>query len=288
MENKHGAAMLIYPNYIPHKRDNESVLARLNSFAARAGIPFEAKAFSRGAYAVSNGIAVVPIFGGMMKGCGYPDQSELKALMQSLKADSSVKGVLNVFDSPGGSVAGTADYGSAVADLATSKPCYAYCEDMCASAAYWAASLCNKVFANSTALVGSIGVISWLTDATKMYESMGIKEIPITTGKFKVAGDPSQEATPEIVDYMQATIDDIYGEFLNAVSAGRGLSKTKIKDMEAKVFMGQKAVDAGLVDKICSLEDAFGLVSKAANKTPPKSSAALSALLDLEIEFAGR
>ena len=217
-----------------------------------------------------------------MKGYGYPDQSELRALMDSLVDDSSVKGVLNVFASPGGSVAGTADYGDAVAALSASKPCYAYCEDMCASAAYWAASLCSKIFANSTALVGSIGVISWLTDATKMYEEMGIKDIPITTGKFKVAGDPSQAATPEIIDYMQSTIDAIFGEFVGQVAKGRGLSAKKIKEMEAKVFMGQEAVEQGLVDKICSIDEAFNSVLRATNNGG-KSHKAMIDLCDLEM-----
>ncbi len=283
MENKTGAAMLIYPNYLAQKRDKETFVSKFKSLLRGIGAYSDWDEYNGNpGYVVANGVAIVPVMGAMMKGWGYPDQSELRGLMQNLKSDVSVKGVLNVFDTPGGSVAGTADYGSSVADLAAAKPCFAYCEDMCASAGYWAASNCGKIFANSTALVGSIGVISWLTDASKMYEENGIKDIPITTGKFKAAGDPSQPATQEVIDYMQETIDAIYGEFLNVVSTGRGISKTKIKEMEAKVFMGQEAVNQGLVDKICSLDEAFNSVVRATAKTG-KSNKAMLALCDLEL-----
>ncbi len=282
MENKNGAPMLLYPHYLAQKRDKESALARIGSLAARMN-DSSGNSFSMGnGYMISNGVAVVPIMGAMMKGWGYPDQSELRALMRSLKDDTSVRGVLKVFDTPGGSVAGTADYGESVAALNEVKPCVAYCEDMCCSAGYWAAANCKKVFANSTAMVGSIGVISWLEDATKMYEDMGIKSIPITTGKFKAAGDPSQEATPEIIDYMQGKIDDLYDAFISTVKAGRGLSEKAIREMNAAVFVGQKAVDCGLVDGICTLDSAFATVAKMAGKAP-HSSKALNELLDLEL-----
>lgn len=287
MGTKSGAPMLIYPNYLAQKRDKDSLACKLESLAGKFNHSSDygdSGGYSMGQrYFMLNGIAIVPVMGPLMKGWGYPDQSELRGLMQSLKADQSVKGVLHVFDSPGGSVAGTADYGDSISELSAVKPSFAYCEDLCASAAYWAASCCSKIFANSTALVGSIGVISWLTDASKMYEDQGIKDIPIVTGKFKAAGDPSQPATPEVIDYMQGTIDDIFGEFLTTVSKGRGISQAKIKEMEARVFMGQKAVDCGLVDKICSLDEAFVSVSKMANKSNGKMKSML-ALAELEME----
>ncbi len=269
--------MLLYPNYIAKKRDSALALAAISAKFGRSSN-------SRGGYVVSDGVAIVPVFGALMKGWGYPDQSELRSLMGELKNDSSVKAVLKVFDSPGGSVAGTSDYGASVRALSDSKPVIAYCEDMCCSAAYWVACSCSKILANSTAFVGSIGVISWLTDASKMYEEMGVKEIPITTGKYKAAGDESQEATLEIVDYMQSKIDDLFTQFVDHVSSGRSISKKAIRDMNAAVFVGQKAVDAGLVDGICSIDDAYGMALRMANKQPSKNKASL--LTELEIEMA--
>lgn len=290
MENKSGAPMLMFANYLHKKRDENSILCDCESLAAlfnhRTDYGDSKKYQMGNGYFTVDGIAVVPVMSPMMKGSRYySDQSKLTALMQELKADSSVKGVLNVFDSPGGSVAGTSDYGDSIADLSISKPCIAYCQDMCASAAYWAASQCSKVFSNSTALVGSIGVISALVDASKLYEDMGVKVIPLVTGKFKGAGDESQPATAETVDYMQGIVDDLYEPFLSAVNKGRGISKTAIKGMEAAVFIGQKAVDNGLVDKICTLEEAFNTVSRMANKNSGVKSKAVYALEKARFEI---
>ncbi len=288
METNDGAAMLLYPNFIPRKRDKETaketcwnLFSRLMSDSPMADYGEESYS-NRSPYFVRNGIAIVPVFGAMMKGYGYPDQSALTSLMQSLKDDASIRGVLKVFDTPGGSVAGTSDYGDSVSELSAAKPCVGYAQDMCCSAGMWIASSCNKLFANQTAIVGSIGVISWLTDASKMFEENGIKRIPLKTGAFKAAGDPSQPATPEIVDYMQGVVDDMYEPFVSAVNKGRGISKGAIKDMNAAVFVGPKAVEKGLVDKICSLDEAYNCVLKMSAKSG-KSNKATLALLDLEM-----
>lgn len=287
--------MLIYPNFIQRKRDKgarNDALSICGHFLNRIPIVDKPKCYngdddgdysSRSPYFVRNGIAVVPVFGAMMKGWGYPDQSALAGLMQALKDDSSVRGVLKVFDTPGGSVAGTSDYGDSIAELASVKPVVGYAQDMCASAGMWAASQCHKLFANSTALVGSIGVISMLTDASKMYEDNGVKKIPLVTGKFKAAGEPSQPATKETVDYMQGVIDDLYEPFVSAVNKGRGISKASIKGMEAAVFVGQKAVDNGLVDKICTMDEAFSVCERMANKGTSGKTKAMMTLAESEL-----
>ncbi len=286
MEIKTGAPMLINPRYNFIKRTKEDCVAQIRSLGLRVSASSQFNSYGNSGYAVVNGIAVVPCSGPMYKGAGswgYADQSELSAIMNSLTADSSIKGVLKIFDTPGGSVAGTSDYGDSIAACDAVKPCVGYAEDMCCSAGYWAGAQCRKLFCNQSAFVGSIGVISWLTDASKYYEEMGIKEIPITTGKFKTAGDPSQPATPEIVDYMQSSIDDLYSHFVDAVNKGRGISKANIKAMEAAVFVGEKAVSNGLVDGVCSLDDCFNLVSKMASKGGISKTKSELALIDIEL-----
>lgn len=280
--NSNDAPMLMYPKFLQAKErvfSNE----RMNAIASTIGAYSGGGMQNRGGYFTINNIAVVPVMGPLMKGWGYPDQSELRSLMRALKDDSSIHGVMKVFDSPGGSVAGTSDYADDLGALSASKPCVAYCEDMCASAAYWAASQCSKVYANSTALVGSIGVISFLTDASEYYKSIGVKEIPLVTGKFKAAGDPSQPATPEIVEYMQDKIDSIYDCFVSAVNKGRGISGAKIRAMEAAVFVGQAAVEQGLVDEICTMDKAFAALTRMVNKQSKGSNAkATLSLLELD------
>lgn len=287
MENKSGAMMMINPRHSYLKRDKEEAISHIKALGNRIKCESSFRSHGNSGYLTANGIAIVPCSGPMMKGGGYrgyADQSELASIMQSLASDSSIKGCLKIFDTPGGSVAGTADYGDSIAAFTASKPCIGYAQDMCCSAGMWAASQCSKLFSNSSAMIGSIGVISWLTDATKMYEEAGIKDIPIMTGKYKAAGDPSQPATPEIVDYMQSTIDDLYDQFLSAVNKGRGIPKANIKSMEAAVFVGEKAVKNGLIDGICSIDDAYNMVSKMANRST-KNARAMMEELDIDLQL---
>ena len=271
--------MLIHPHYLAHKRGKDALKATFETISARVSREHRDAVYGEG-YIRMGGVAIMPIFGAMMKGGGYPDQSELRSVMKALREDTDVRAVLKIFDSPGGSVSGTADYAGEIASLG--KPTIAYCEDMCASAAYWAASCCDAIYANSTAFVGSIGVISWLTDATEYYKAAGIKEIPITTGKYKAAGDPSQPATEEIIDYMQSKIDAVYDQFVATVAKGRRISQAKIKEMNAAVYVGEDAVKAGLVDEVLSLDEAFNRAVKLANKGNPAKTRAMAESLDLE------
>lgn len=286
MEFKNSVPMLINSRFGQIKRDKESTEASIKALGNLISSKSAYSTHGTYGYSVIDSIAVVSCAGPMMKGMaryGYADQSELTAIMNSLKVDNSVKGILTVFDTPGGSVAGTADYSDAIAEVG--KPHVGYAQDLICSAGYWAGAQCDKLFCNRSAIVGSIGVISWITDATEYMEKIGIKDIALTTGEFKAAGDPSQEATPEIIAYMKGIIDDLYTHFVDAVNKGRSISKANIKGLEAAVFVGEKAQEKGLVDGICSLTDAFEVVSKMANRTPQKSSKKASLELEIEMEM---
>ncbi len=250
--------MMILPGWAGFKKSDQKKC----SFNAASG-PMEVSMWDgMNNYFVDNGIAMIPIFGAMMKNCGYPDQSELRALVARAAGDSSINGVMLIIDSPGGTVSGTEDLASAIEGL--EKPCYSYIEDLGASAAYWTASASDKIFSNR-AIVGSIGVISELVDASKYYKEQGIEIHQIVTGDFKGVGDESQPATPEKLDYLQHQIDAMGEVFFASVAKNRGMSAKSIRDMQAKVFLGQEAVDAGLVDKMCSFNEAMGALRKVAN-----------------------
>lgn len=236
-----------------------------------------------GGYAVTaGGMAVIGVTGPMYKGYGcygWADQSELRSCVREAASDPNVGGIMMIIDSPGGSVAGTSDLAAEIRAASSAKPTLAYCEDCACSAAYWTAASCNMVYSNG-GMVGSIGVVTALVDSSKYFENAGIKVIPIVTGKMKGVGMEGVPITPEQVQYIQDLIDTMYSDFVNAVSTARGMRAETVRKMEAKVFMGQQAVDNKLIDGVCSIDKAAAILAKEMKSTGGNRRA--KALLQIE------
>ena len=133
----------------------------------------------RGYEITETGVAVIAISGILEK----RQTHHVRSLLRNATEDERVVGILLVIDSPGGTVAGTADLAASIRSAAKVKPVHAFVEDLAASAAYWAASQAGKVFANTnTAMVGSIGTYAVLIDSSEMANKAGIKVHVIRAG----------------------------------------------------------------------------------------------------------
>ncbi len=218
---------------------------------------------------VNGGIATIPVKGPINRGDGYLGETDLNDVVancQRAMNDPSISGVIMKFDTPGGTASGCAHAAATVAALSAAKPTIAHC-DMCCSAGMYLASQTRKTFATSDAIVGSIGTTMELVDASAMYEKMGVKFHVIDTGKYKNIGNPTQPVTDEDKAYAQVIVDDLFDGFVKSVAKGRNISQQKVRDMEAKIYIGQKAMDVGLIDGVCSMNDCYSMVSKLAAKS---------------------
>jgi len=209
-----------------------------------------------GDYRVENGVAVIEIVGSMTKyGSSLSDLPHgtigIRKAVRAAVNDPEVKGIMLVIDSPGGTVAGTADLAAEVKGANAKKPVTAYCEDLCASAAYWVASQAGKVIANQGALVGSIGTYMVVNDFSGYYAKEGIKTHVIKAGKFKGAGVPGAEITPEQLESFQQMIDEINSVFVESVAEGRDVLTSKIEDLaDGRVHEASSAKRLGLIDAV--------------------------------------
>jgi ClpP class serine protease len=125
-----------------------------------------------------------------------------------------------------------------------------------ASAAYWLASQADGIYiADETTWVGSIGVVTAHTDLSKANEMSGRKVTEITAGKYKRIASSHSPLSAEGQMTLQDQVDQVYSVFVDAVAAGRGVSVDAVlADMaDGRIFIGQKAVDAGLVDGVSSV-----------------------------------
>lgn len=198
---------------------------------------------------------------------------EARQLLRAAAKDPEVKGIVLYIDSPGGTVAGTSDLAAEVNRAKAKKPVYAYIEDLGASAAYWIASQATKVFANETAIVGSIGTYMQVIDYRRKADQLGMTVHVVKAGSLKGAGAPGTEITAEQLADFQRVVNSLNDQFLAGVASGRKLSLEAVKQLATgQTWVGQQAVDLKLVDRVASAEDVFSeLVSLTSAATkPPK------------------
>ena len=139
-------------------------------------------------------------------------------------------------------------------ELSKIKPIVAVSDAVMASAAYWIGSAANAVFISGrTVNVGSIGVV-----ATHRYsaEAPTSKTTEITAGKYKRMGSALEPLNDEARAYMQAQVDQIYSVFVDAVAQHRGVSADQVIEhmADGRIFVGQQAIDAGLVDGVATVD----------------------------------
>ena len=195
---------------------------------------------------------------------------ESRPILDQLKRyedSNSVKAILLNIDSPGGGVAVSQEIYAEVKRLRDKKDktVVAYLSSTGASGAYYVACAANKIVANPGTIVGSIGVIAEWVNYSDLLEWAKLKDIVFKTGEFKDTGSPTRALTENERKYFQGLIDDMYVQFVEAVSSGRKLDLQEVRSMaDGRVFTGRDAKERKLIDEIGNFQDAVDLTAKLA------------------------
>jgi capsid assembly protease len=226
---------------------------------ARIGRPL---ANERPSYVVQDGVAILTMSGVigpkanlLLEISGGTSAQALRNEIMAALDDPKVKSAILYADSPGGNVLGIAEGAAAWRQFAESKPAITYSDGTLASAAYWWGSAASGVYISGPMVnVGSIGVRSEHVDTSMRDAATGVKRTIIKAGAYKAAGDGPLD--PKTLEYRQAQVDYLYSLFADTVAMHRGVSIDKVlADMaDGRVFIGQQAIDAGLVDGFANLE----------------------------------
>ena len=245
--------------YAARSRGEELDIAAVE---ARIGRPLGAD--QQQGYEVRNGAALIPLHGvlaqrmNLMTNMSGGTSTELFARdVQAAAADPTVKAIILLADTPGGTVAGTQAAAAAVSAVRGVKPIATIVQDLMASAGVWIGSATEMVvLASGTAQVGSIGVVATHVDVSQREQAMGVKTTEIVAGKFKRAASQYGPLTETGQKVIQDQVDYLYSLFVNDVAVNRGVSVDKVlSDMaDGRMFIGQQAIDAGLADQISSLD----------------------------------
>jgi protease-4 len=179
--------------------------------------------------------------------------------------DDSIKAIILRVNSPGGGVAASEEIYREVKRVREQKKkrIVASISTVGASGAYYISAATNKIYADNGSVVGSIGVIAEWVNYGELMRWAKLKPEVLKVGALKDTGDPSRDMTPEERTYMQSLIDNMYGQFVQAVADGRNQKADDIKAIaDGRVWTGQEALSMHLIDQIGDFQAAVDDTAK--------------------------
>lgn len=170
--------------------------------------------------------------------------------------DEKTEGVILRINSPGGTPVQAGYIYDEIIRLREKypeTPLYAVVSDMAASGGYYVASAADEIYASNSSIVGSIGVRMDSFGVVDAMEKLGIESRTLTAGENKALLDPFSPINEKARVHLQAMIDEIHQQFIDAVKKGRGDRLKEFDDLfTGLIWTGQEAVEFGLIDHIGS------------------------------------
>lgn len=215
-------------------------------------------------------VAIIPVYGVlaprvnlMSEMSGGTTYEKLTGQLREAMGNKAVRTIVLDVDSPGGSVAGNAEFALEVMKARTKKPIIAVAQYTMGSAAYHLSAAATEIVAAPSARVGSIGTYMIHDDLSKALAELGVKRTYISAGDGKVDGNETQPLTDQASSRMQSTVDEAYSQFVGNVVKGRGAGMTaeKVrKDWKAYVYSASEALSIGMIDRIATLDDTIARI----------------------------
>jgi len=189
--------------------------------------------------------------------------SEVVRQLKKYAEDGSVKSVVLRIETPGGAVSPSQEIYDAVLKAKEKKSVVASMGTVAASGGYYIACAADSIVANPGTLTGSIGVIFEFPVFGELFKKIGIKTEVVKSGELKDVGSPTRPMTEKERQMLQAVINDVYDQFVEAVVKNRGMERSKVLALaDGSVFTGRQAKANGLVDRLGNFEDAIHLAGK--------------------------
>lgn len=185
--------------------------------------------------------------------------------LRAFQRDDKVKAVVLRVDSPGGLVAPSQEMHDEVERTAARKPVVVSMGTVAASGGYYLAAPATKIVANPGTATGSIGVIIHFQEFHELLGKLGLRNGVVKSGEMKDAGSPFRPMKPGERALFQGLVDDLFGQFVEAVCKGRRLSRVQVLALaDGRVYSGRQALGLRLVDQLGGFWDAVALAQKLA------------------------
>ena len=191
---------------------------------------------------------------------------DLRKAFRMAAKDDNVKAVVIRIDSPGGSALASEVIWQSARRLAEKKPVVVSIGGMAASGGYYIASAADTIYADSSAIIGSIGVVG----GKFVYGDLLSEKLGVTTESFSKGRNADLFSSAKTFDERQRKMitgwmKETYDQFLDRIQTTR---RSKIKHIDdvarGRIFAAKQGKDLGLVDEIGGLEDAIADAAKQA------------------------
>jgi protease-4 len=195
--------------------------------------------------------ALVKLSGVIASGEAAGSENVIAGLKSAFKHDDTA-GIVIEINSPGGSPVQSAYIFDEIMRLKQEYktiPVYAVVVDMAASGGYFVAAAADKIYANQSSRVGSIGVRMDAFGFVELMKKIGVERRLLTAGENKGLFDPFLPEQSEQKAHLQSMLDEVHGHFIAAVKHGRGDRLVENDDtFSGLIWSGEKALALGLVD----------------------------------------
>jgi protease-4 len=207
-----------------------------------------------------------PSDAGLFSQSGNVGSDTIREALRAAEKDSKIKAVVIRIDSPGGSALASEAMWQAVRRVDKTKPVFISVGSMAASGGYYLASSGDYIFADPTAIVGSIGVVGGKFVYNDLFDKVGLTAETFTRGKnadlFSSDIEWSDQQRQQVTKWMR----DTYDQFTRRVMTTR---KGKIKDIDSvargRIFCADRAKELGMVDQIGGIQDTIAYAAKQQN-----------------------
>jgi protease-4 len=175
----------------------------------------------------------------------------IRQAMRNIATDDSIKCVVIRINSPGGSALASEAMWQAVRRVAAKKPVVISIGNMAASGGYYLASAGDRIFADPSAIVGSIGVVGGKFVTKDLFDKLGITTESFHRGHNADLFGSDAPFTDHQRKMVKSWMTETYDQFIARVMTTRGGKIKKIEDVaQGRVFIAEQAKDIGMVDEI--------------------------------------
>lgn len=183
--------------------------------------------------------------------------------LDELCENRDVTAIVVRVESPGGGVAPSQEIYNALCETRATKPVVVSMGAVAASGGYYIACGADSILASPGTLTGSIGVILELPNLNEVLRKVGIRFEVVKSGEHKDIGSPFRDLSEEERRILQDMVDDVYDQFVDVVSAERGLSRDSVTAFaDGRIFSGRQALALGLIDRTGGLEEALDVAGR--------------------------
>jgi len=186
--------------------------------------------------------------------------------IRAARQDPHVAAIILEVDSPGGEVTSADEIHRELTQFKESRPgrkLTVLVHDMAASGAYYISLPADRILAQPTALIGSIGVILQTLNIQGLSDKLGVTDTTIKSCRNKDLLNPFHPVDPEQIALLQDSVDAMHERFVNLIAEGRGLKKSDLKSIaDGRLFTAADALKHQLIDGIGYWDDAMAATAE--------------------------